>query len=56
MMVSMMVAGIASQYYDPRTIGTWSGGLSSMTAFAWAALSLSGRLPEPKQLQQHSES
>jgi hypothetical protein len=56
MMISMMAAGIASQYYDPRTIGTWSGILSSMTAFAWAALSLSGRLPEPKQPQQHSES
>ncbi len=47
MMVSMMAAGVASQYYDPRTIGAWSGVLSSMTAVAWAALSLSGRLPEP---------
>jgi hypothetical protein len=55
MMVSMMVAGIATQYYDPRTIGTWSGILSSTTAIAWAGLSLAGRLPEPKQLQHHSE-
>ncbi len=48
MMMSMMAAGIASQTWDPRTIGAWSGVLSSTTALAWGFLDLSGRLPEPK--------
>lgn len=47
MMVSMMLAGIASQYYDPRVIGAWSGALSSTTAIFWAWANWSGRLPEP---------
>jgi MFS family permease len=48
MMVSMTAAGIASQAVSPRTIGAWSGILSSTTALAWAFLNLTGRLPEPK--------
>jgi hypothetical protein len=48
MMVSMMAAGVASQYYDVRTIGFWSGILSSTTALAWGLLDWTGRLPEPK--------
>ena len=48
MMVSMMVAGITSQYYSPRTIGAWAGALSSMTAIFWAWAHYTGRLPEPK--------
>ncbi len=47
MMFSMMAAGVASQYYNPRIIGTWSGILSSTTALAWGLLSATGRLPEP---------
>jgi MFS family permease len=47
MMVSMTAAGIASQSVSPRTIGAWSGVLSSSTALAWGFLNLSGRLPEP---------
>jgi MFS family permease len=47
MMVSMMAAGIASESWSPRTIGAWSGVLSSTTALAWAYLNLRGRLPEP---------
>ena len=47
MMVSMMRAGIASQYCDPRTIGAWSGVLSSTTAIFWAWANWTGRLPEP---------
>jgi len=39
MMLSMMSAGIASQYWDPRTIGAVAGALSSTTQ-----ASLSGRL------------
>ena len=48
MMISMMVAGITSQYYSPRTIGAWAGALSSMTAIFWAWAHYTGRLPEPK--------
>ncbi|HZT32844.1 MAG TPA: MFS transporter [Bryobacteraceae bacterium] len=47
MMVSMMLAGIASQYYDPRTIGACAGVLSSTTAIFWGWANWTGRLPEP---------
>jgi MFS family permease len=48
MMVSMMLAGITSQYYSPRVIGACAGALSSMTAIFWAWAHYTGRLPEPK--------
>ncbi len=48
MMLSMTAAGIASSSYSPRTIGAWSGVLSSTTAIAWGLLNWTGRLPEPK--------
>jgi hypothetical protein len=47
MMVSMMLAGIASQYYDPRSIGAVAGALSSTTAIFWGWAHWTGRLPEP---------
>jgi MFS family permease len=47
MMISMAVAGIASQAYSPRAIGVVAGILSSTTAFFWAWANLTGRLPEP---------
>ncbi len=47
MLVSMMLAGIASQRYDPRTIGTVAGVLSSTTALFWGWANWTGRLPEP---------
>jgi MFS family permease len=47
MMVSMALAGIASQYWDPRTIGAIAGALSSTTAIFWGWAHLTGRLPEP---------
>ena len=47
MMISMMLAGIASQYYDPRVIGACAGALSSTTAFFWGWAHWTGRLPEP---------
>ena len=47
MMVSMMLAGIASQHWDPRTIGAIAGALSSTTAIFWGWAHLTGRLPEP---------
>ena len=47
MMISMLLAGVASQYWDPRPIGTIAGVLSSMTAVYWGWADLTGRLPEP---------
>jgi MFS family permease len=47
MMISMMLAGVASEYWDPRTIGAWSGILSSTTAIFWGWAHLAGKLPEP---------
>ena len=47
MMVSLALAGIASQYYSPRLIGAIAGVLSSTTAFFWAWANVTGRLPEP---------
>jgi MFS family permease len=47
MMVSMTLAGIASQYWDPRTIGAIAGALSSTTAIFWGWAHVTGRLPEP---------
>lgn len=47
MMISMMAAGTASISYSPRTIGAWSGVISSTTAVFWLWANLSGKLPEP---------
>jgi hypothetical protein len=43
----MALAGICSQYFSPRTIGTVAGILSSFTAVAWAWADGTGRIPEP---------
>lgn len=48
MMVSMLLAGVASQFWDPRTIGAIAGVLSSTTAIFWGWANWTGRLPEPK--------
>ena len=47
MMLSMGVAGLASDHVSPRVIGAWSGVLSSTTAIFWAWANWTGRLPEP---------
>jgi MFS family permease len=47
MMLSMMAAGIASEYWNPRTIGAIAGVLSSTTAIFWGWAHFTGRLPEP---------
>lgn len=47
MMLSMGIAGIASDHVDPRVIGLCSGVLSSSTAIFWAWGNIAGRLPEP---------
>ncbi len=50
MMVSMALAGFASQYHGPRTIGLVAGVLSSTTAIFWAWANWKGKLPEPATL------
>ncbi len=47
MMISMTLAGIATQYWDARLIGTIAGVLSSTTAIFWGWANWTGRLPEP---------
>jgi hypothetical protein len=47
MLVSLTLAGVASQYWDPRTIGALAGALSSTTAIFWTWANWRGRLPEP---------
>lgn len=47
MMLSLMAAGLASRHTDPRTIGLWSGVLSSLTAVFWAWANHAGKLEEP---------
>jgi MFS family permease len=47
MMLSMLAAGVASQYYDPRAIAACAGIVSSTTAIFWGWANWTGRLPEP---------
>ena len=47
MMLSMLGAGLASQHVSPRTIGAWSGVLSSLTAVYWLWADRVGLLVEP---------
>ena len=47
MMLSMMGAGTASQYFSIRLIGAASGLLSSSTAIFWGWANWTGKLPEP---------
>jgi MFS family permease len=47
MMVSMLIAGVASESVGPRTIGVIAGVLSSTTALGWGWAHWSGRLVEP---------
>ena len=50
MLLSMTLAGVASEYWNPRTIGAVAGVLSSSTALFWAWAHFAGRLPEPERL------
>jgi MFS family permease len=56
MMLSMGAAGVASQYWDPRTIGAVAGALSSTTAVFWGWANITGRLPAPAAEIQSEES
>lgn len=47
MMLSMLAAGSASQYFSIRAIGAASGLLSSSTAIFWGWANWAGKLPEP---------
>jgi MFS family permease len=47
MMLSMLAAGSASQWFSIRAIGAVSGALSSSTAIFWGWANWTGRLPEP---------
>jgi MFS family permease len=49
MMLSMLAAGLASLHVSPRTIGAWSGILSSLTAVYWMWADRAGLLREPKE-------
>ena len=50
MIGSMTAAGVASQYYSPRSIGFLAGILSSSTALFWGWANWKGKLPEPAPL------
>jgi len=47
MMLSLLLAGVASLRVSPRLIGAWSGVVSSTTAIFWGWANWTGRLPEP---------
>jgi hypothetical protein len=47
MIVSMALAGLASDHVTPRVIGLWSGVVSSTTAIFWGWANFTGRLREP---------
>jgi MFS family permease len=47
MMISMAIAGIASQHHDARVLGAWAGAASASTALFWGWANWTGRLPEP---------
>ena len=47
MMVSMSVAGWASDHASPRVIGAVAALFSTSTAFWWGWANFAGKLPEP---------
>ena len=47
MMVSMALAGLASESVSPRIIGTVAGCLSASTALFWGLANWRGKLPKP---------
>ncbi len=55
MMLSMLAAGSASQYFTIRAIGAASGLLSSSTAIFWGWANWTGRLPEPVPTEEEAE-
>jgi MFS family permease len=55
MALSMALAGIASQYWSPRTIGVIAGLFGALTAVGWAWANWRGRLPEPARIEPAAE-
>jgi predicted MFS family arabinose efflux permease len=49
MLVSMALAGVASEYYSPRIIGVVAGILGCLTAVFWAWADWKGWLPKPSE-------
>jgi MFS family permease len=47
MMISLTVAGLATDHVSPRVIGAWAGGFAVLTACLWTWAHLAGKLPEP---------
>jgi MFS family permease len=47
MMISMAIAGVASEKVSPRSIGAIAGCFSASTALFWAFANWAGKLPEP---------
>jgi hypothetical protein len=56
MMISMALAGVASQYYSARTIGVVAGLLGCLTAVCWGWADWRGELPEPASIAQRLRS
>ena len=55
MMISISIAGVASEYRSPRTIGFWAGIASSTTGIWWAWANWAGKLPEPAETESTDE-
>jgi predicted MFS family arabinose efflux permease len=51
MVVSMALAGLASEYWSPRAIGVVAGMLGALTAVCWAWANWRGHLREPAEAQ-----
>jgi MFS family permease len=49
MVLSMSLAGVASEYWSPRLIGVVAGLCGALTAAGWAWANWRGHLPEPGQ-------
>jgi len=47
MVLSMALAGLASERWSPRAIGVAAGMLGALTALGWAWANWRGHLPEP---------
>ncbi|MCB1019787.1 MAG: MFS transporter, partial [Acidobacteria bacterium] len=47
MMISLTIAGLASDHVSPRVIGAWAGGVATFTALLWTWAHMAGKLPEP---------
>ena len=49
MLLSMALASVATEHFSPRTIGFAAGILSTLSGVPWMWMTLTGRMPQPKQ-------